>query len=206
MSLERTPEKEKKKTHTHTQTPEMGDTKSISPSQVILLVAASILLTIFMNSSTAVADGNKFCEATEAGEEMALCVKLVKGAKTWEKALKNTVRAIAAELKKDKPFFDSIKKHLPGELEPISKESILATCKDAHESVVDSVNKVLENIKDGDPQGSIDTELSAALSALSDCTDGMDQFGVDDPDIVKTRDVVEKYASISLAVSSLKKA
>lgn len=184
----------------------MGDMKSISPSQVILLVAASILLTIFMNSSTAVAGGgNKFCKATDAGEEMALCVKLVKGAKTWEKALRNTVRAIAAELKKDKRFFDSIPKHLPGELEPISKDSILATCKDAHDSVVDSVNKVLENIKDGDPQGSIDTELSATLSALSDCTDGMDQFGVDDPDIVKTRDVVEKYASISLAVSSLKK-
>lgn len=188
----------------------MANRKSISPSQVILLLAASILLTIFINSSTAVAGrgrgGNKFCKATNAGEEMALCVKLVNGATTWDAALTNTVRAIDAEVKKDQPLFDAIPKYLPQQLKPVSKNSILSTCKEAHDSVVDGVQMVLENIRNGDPQGSIDTELSATLSALSDCTDGMDEFGVNDPEIVRTRDIVQKYASISLAVSSLKKA
>lgn len=180
----------------------MADMKSISPSQVIMATCSILLILV----SSCTAKGSKFCKATDAGAEMALCVKLVNGAKTWEQALISVVQAIDVEAKRDKPLFDSIPKHLPRQLKPVSKSSILSTCKEAHQNVLDGVQDVLGNIQSGDPMRSIDTELSATLSALSDCTDGLDEFGVDDPEIVKARDTVEKYASISLAISSLKRA
>lgn len=172
----------------------------MASSQVFL--AASVLVILFISNGVNATD---VCGATDAGPEKNLCTNLVKGAKTWNEALTNVVHTIMDEAKKSKPLIEGLPQHLPPTLLAISKDSIVKTCNEAYENVLDNLNKVLENLRTGDPMGSIDVELSATLDAFGDCTDGLNEFGVDDPSIDKARDVIQKYSSISLAITSTKR-
>ncbi|KAL3511319.1 hypothetical protein ACH5RR_030720 [Cinchona calisaya] len=170
-------------------------------SQVLF---ATMILILASNGKAKATLDSSFCAQTNAGEERVLCNTLVNGATTWNAALSNVIDGALKQVKPIKPIIDDLGKNLPSSLRQVSKDSIVETCKESYESVVDEFNGALGNIKTGDKFGSINTQLSAALSSLTECVDALGEFGVDAGELKKFQSILEKYASLSLAVSSTK--
>ncbi|XP_027099330.1 uncharacterized protein [Coffea arabica] len=173
----------------------------ISFSQVFLVTT---MLVLAGNGEARAIIGSPFCAETNHGVEKDLCNSLVNGARTWNEALSRVILAAIEQVKPVKPLIDGLGPKLPPSLRPISRDSIVQTCSESYGNILDEFNGALENIRTGDKTGAINSQLSAALSSLSDCTDGLEEFGIDGGDLKRFQGILEKYASLSLAVSSTK--
>lgn len=173
----------------------------VSFSQMFL---TTMILILASNGKAKAGADSPFCAKTNPGPERDLCNSLVNGAKTWNAALSNVIHAALKEVEPVKPLIDGLGEKLPSSLRQISKDSIVETCQESYANVIDEFNGALQSIKNGDKKKALNFQLSAALSSLSDCTDGLGEFGVSSPDISRFQAILEKYASLSLAVSSTK--
>ncbi|KAI3467561.1 hypothetical protein Pfo_024224 [Paulownia fortunei] len=135
----------------------------------LAVLATAFVLSTSTTPSPAV---NPFCDTAD---NKALCTQLAKGAETWPEAMTNALKAVLEKAKAGKPIANSVGSKLPANLYPQSKESIDSTCREAYDNIMDNIKQCIGFVK-SDPYSSLNTYLSA--TSFSDCTDGLEEFGV----------------------------
>ncbi|GFP97481.1 hypothetical protein PHJA_001892200 [Phtheirospermum japonicum] len=123
---------------------------------------------------------NPFCRTATYRR---ICTQMVNGASSWRDASANAMisaRELATRVRDLVPLLKPAVAHL----EPITQESIIKTCNDDFEGIVDDLEVSLQALQAGDI-GTVRSHLSGALR--SDCKDAMKEFGADFP--------LTKYAS-----------
>ncbi|KAL2519582.1 PMEI domain-containing protein [Abeliophyllum distichum] len=162
----------------------------------LALVATAVVLF----AATANSQATDHCAVAA---DKALCVALVKGAKTWPEAMTNALQATLQKANVAKSVVDGIPKKLSPSLEPQSKESIKKTCLDAYQSIIDNSKECLGYVKSGDPFSSLKTYLSSI--GYTDCVDGLNDFGESLPEVSQFSTDMRKFANTLLAIADSKK-
>ncbi|CAA3020319.1 pectinesterase inhibitor-like [Olea europaea subsp. europaea] len=132
-------------------------------------------------------------------DDKALCIALIKGAKTWPEAMTNALEATLQKANVAKTVVDGIPKKLSSTLTPQSKESIEQTCKDAYQNIIDNSKECLGYVKNGDPMSSLKTYLSTI--GYTDCVDGLNEFGESLPEVSQFNTEMRKFAGTLLAIA-----
>ncbi|KAL3636369.1 hypothetical protein CASFOL_020916 [Castilleja foliolosa] len=117
---------------------------------------------------------NPFCRTANY---RLICTKMVNGASSLRDATANAMisaHVLATRVRGLVPLLKPAVAHL----QPISQESIIATCTEDFDAIVDDLEVSLQALQAGDI-GTARSHLSGALR--SDCKDAMKQFGVDFP-------------------------
>ncbi|KAL6562655.1 hypothetical protein OROGR_003662 [Orobanche gracilis] len=177
----------------------MASAKTAICFSLALFAAVSILSTA--NASVlGTAAYNPFCSNSD---DPNLCAHLANGARTWAEAMTNTLQSVRDKVKSGKKIAYRVKSKLPADFRPQTKESIAATCRYAYDNVLYNIEQCIGFVK-SDPYSSLDTYLSAAT--FTDCTDGLQEFGVNLPEVAAFDKEILKLSSVLLAVAQLKKA
>ena len=161
-----------------------------------IYLSLAILATI--SAVSAGGGGGHFCSGAE---DPALCKQLTGGAKTWGAAMTNAINGVIARVNAGKSTIDVIGSKLPRNLKPVTKQSIMGTCQEDLENIIDNLQQCLEFVKN-DPSSALKFHLSAIT--LSDCTDGLEEFGLNVPEATQFADEVLSLTSALLAVSDMK--
>ena len=142
---------------------------------------------------------NPLCKTAK---DPAFCTSMVKGAKNPHEAAANAIAASLEVVKRTKPLVDTqaVVSLLPRTLLPASRESMVSTCRDNYQDVIDNLTGALADLKKGD-KDSLIIKLSA--SCLSDCVDGFQQFNIPSPNMKKAQEELNRYTEYSLVVSKL---
>lgn len=170
----------------------MASTKPTTVCFSLLLLA-----TAFFHSTTA-GGASPFCDTAD---DKALCTELTNGGTTWAEAMTNALNGVMERVKGGKSVVQGIGAKFPAELEPQSKESMDSTCREAYENIIDNIKQCLGFVK-SDPYSSLNTYLSA--TSFSDCTDGLQEFGVKLAPVDEFDDQITKLSSALLAVAQKK--
>lgn len=166
-------------------------------------LSLAILATVLVVSASAGGGGGggggSFCGGAE---DPALCKQLTGGAKTWGAAMTNAINGVSAKVNAGKRTVDVIASKLPRNLKPITKQSIIGTCHEDLDNIIDNLKQCLGYVK-SDPTSALKFHLSAIT--FSDCTDGLEEFGLDVPEATQFADEILRLTSALLAVSQNKK-
>jgi pectinesterase inhibitor-like protein len=135
-------------------------------------------------------------------DDHVLCTQLAKHANNWKVGIDNILASSLVMTKKAESIPSLIDAHMPTQLQPVSKESIESTCKEAYDNVIYNLQESMKFVKNGD-FGSLKTYLSAV--SFSDCTDALGEFGVDLVEANQFSTEINKLASTLLAVADEKK-
>ncbi|KAK3028219.1 hypothetical protein RJ639_039502 [Escallonia herrerae] len=165
-----------------------GNYKSFS-----LAILAVVALAFASNAAEA--QVNPFCNTAT---DKALCTSMVNGAKTQKEATVNAINFTLEKAKLMKPMVDGLTGTLPKILSLVSKDSLVQTCNENYESLIEDLVGAIEDIKTGDKFNSVPTKLSAV--GLTDCADSLKDFSVVSP-LGKLNDEINNYASSCLAVA-----
>ncbi|CAI9094444.1 OLC1v1030188C1 [Oldenlandia corymbosa var. corymbosa] len=164
-----------------------------------------IVLVLAINGKAAhAAVESHFCAQAAPGEEKILCNTLVNGAPTWEAAFTNVVQEYNKQVAPIKPLITNLAKTLPASLQSESKDSIAQSCNESLGLFNDSIANILKSLKTGNKLLSLDSEIAASFSGLSDCTDGLQEFNINSAQIQNIVDLARKYADISAVVAHTK--
>ncbi|CAI9785147.1 unnamed protein product [Fraxinus pennsylvanica] len=149
----------------------------------VALVATTVVLFV----ATANSQATNPCSVAD---DKALCVALVKGAKTWPEAMTNALEATLQKANVAKTVAYGIPKKLSSTLRPQSKESIEQTCKDAYQNIIDNSKECLGYVKNGDPMN---------------CVDVLNEFGESLPEVSQFNAEMRKFAGTLLAIADTNK-
>ncbi|KAL8519120.1 hypothetical protein ACS0TY_010166 [Phlomoides rotata] len=175
----------------------------MASTKTTLYLSLAILATVFAVSASAGkggrGGGKSFCGGAE---DPVLCNQLTGGAKTWGAAMTNAINGVLGKVNAGKKTVDIIGAKLPRNLKPISKQSITGTCHEGLENIIDNLQQCLGYVK-SDPTSALRSHLSAIT--FSDCTDGLEEFGLDVPEATQFANDVLRLASALLTVAAEKK-
>ncbi|PIN21112.1 hypothetical protein CDL12_06195 [Handroanthus impetiginosus] len=124
-----------------------------------------------------------------------LCTRMVAGATTWQDASVNAMKSTLGLAKGLQGVVNLVKPAIAS-LSKTSQESIIATCIDDFEGIVDDLEKSLQSMKIQDI-GTIRSRLSAALSG--DCEEALSEFHIQSP-ISRYAKLLHKEVDNCLAV------
>ncbi|KAL6581384.1 hypothetical protein OROMI_007307 [Orobanche minor] len=175
----------------------MASAKTAICFSLALFATASILSTGNV-SVLGTAAYNPFCSNSD---DPNLCAHLANGARTWAEAMTNTLQSVLNKVKAGKKIAYRVKSKLPADFKPQTKDSIAATCRYAYDNVLYNIEQCIGFVK-SDPYSSLDTYLSAAT--FTDCTDGLQEFGVNLPEVADFDKEILKLSGVLLAVAQLK--
>lgn len=120
---------------------------------------------------------------------------MVKNATNWHDASVNAIATTLHVAQRIQSLTPLLKPEITL-LEPQTQESIMSTCQDDFDGIVDDLQTAIEAINSKDI-GTVRTMLSAAYS--SDCSDALKQFGVQCP-FSKAIEILQKEVDNCLAV------
>ncbi|KAK6139211.1 hypothetical protein DH2020_027047 [Rehmannia glutinosa] len=167
----------------------MASTKTTICFTLALLATAAILST---------AADNPFCATSD---DQALCGQLTNGAHTWAEAMINALNGVMDKARAGKSVAYGVGSKLPVSLKDLTRKSIDGTCRQAYDNIIDNIKQCIGFVKN-DPFSSLDTYLSA--TTFSDCTDGLQEFGVSLPEVADFDKEMLKLSSVLLAVAQKK--
>ncbi|KAL2253629.1 UNVERIFIED_CONTAM: hypothetical protein Sindi_0157600 [Sesamum indicum] len=130
-----------------------------------------------------------------------LCMKLTKGAENWKEAMTNSLVAVMDKAKAGKSIVFSVGKHLPGDLDAETKESIDSTCHDAYENMMSNLMECKGFVKRG-RYSSLTNYLSS--TSWSDCEDALAEFEISSPEVEEFGNEMQKLSSVMLSVAQAK--
>lgn len=168
----------------------------MASTKTTICFSLALLATVHVISITAGSVG-PYCDKAA---DKALCTQLTKGAKNWEDAMTNALNAVINKAKAAKPTVDG---QLPLGLKPITKQSIDSTCDEAYEGGISNLEECVGLVTD-DSNNSLNARLSAASTSLSDCTDALEEFGINSPSVEEFGSDIFKMNSVLLAVATQK--
>ena len=159
-----------------------------------IFFSLAVLATAFVAASAA----GSFCDTAD---DKVLCTQLVGGAKSWGEAMTKALNGVQQQAAAGKSVADVVAAKIPGEVKPQTKESIVSTCHWAYDNVMDNIKESIGFVKD-DTTSALRTHLSAI--SYSDCTMGIEEFGLTVPEATQFEGEVRKLASTLLAVAEKK--
>lgn len=158
----------------------------------------AILAAAFIASASASAGGS-FCDTAD---DKVLCAQLIGGAKTWDEAMTNALNGVLKKAAGGKSVADVVAVKLPAALKPITKESIVSSCHETYDFIMDHLKDCIGFVKD-DPTSALRYYLSDI--SYSECLEGLTQFGL--PDVAEATQYTQEIAkldSVLLAVAEKK--
>ncbi|VFQ89955.1 unnamed protein product [Cuscuta campestris] len=172
----------------------------MTPQRVVALPAALLLLLLLCGGANAFLPafkpGSPVSQFCKTASSKRLCTRMVGGAANLHDATANSIRATLELAEKLRAMSGTVISAATTGLPADSKDSIVKTCDESFEDVVDDLKLSLEALKAKD-NGTLMTRLSAAL--LSDCGDALDDFGVGYP-LKTTIKLYARYLDNTLAV------
>ncbi|KAL6580155.1 hypothetical protein OROMI_008179 [Orobanche minor] len=157
----------------------MASAKTAICFSLALFATASIFSTA--NASVlGTAAYNPFCSNSD---DLNLCAHLANGACTWAESMTNTLQSVLNKVKPEKE--NSILRQIE------ASGGLQAPGQGIHSRHID-------------PYSSLDTYLSATTS--TDCTNGLQEFGVNLPEVADFDKEILKLSSVLLTVAQLKTA
>ncbi|XP_031129573.1 uncharacterized protein LOC116031490 [Ipomoea triloba] len=142
------------------------------------------LLSVVYLSLARHVDGANFCGTAM---DKPLCENMVKGAANWDEAITKAVTQAMAEVAK-------------------ATQSGNPKCKEAYTDTEDKLKESMETIKSGNKDGSLNFQISAALTSLEDCTNALKDLKEDGAAAEKLNHGVEQAIRVCLAVDTSKSA
>lgn len=117
---------------------------------------------------------NPFCRTASYRR---LCTQMVNGAANWHDASVNAMKSTLELAKRIKNLVPLVKPAI-AHLAPISRDSIMETCVENFDDIVDDIEVSLQALE-ADDIGTVRSHLSAAFT--TDCEDALKEFGADFP-------------------------
>lgn len=169
------------------------DSKNYISFSLIFLV--SVTLCLVGTTEARFRGVNAYCRTSDYKQ---LCTRMVHGATTLDQATESAILSTLDLAKKWTPRLSSQLAPALIRLLPISQKSILETCKENFENVLENLEEALHHLKAGD-KDSVNTKLSA--SSFSDCTDAFQESGLNNTPLSTVARLLARHVSNCLAVS-----
>ncbi|GFY88258.1 hypothetical protein Acr_06g0001980 [Actinidia rufa] len=168
------------------------------PTFSLFFVAAAVVSLLFAGGAEARFKGiNPWCLTADY---RFLCTKMVKGATTQEVAIANAVQATLNATTRMAPKLEGLVQAV-AYLPELSKESVISTCRDSYDKVVENLNEALNFMKVNDDQSVLD-RVDTAESSISDCLVALKEMGGNTESLAKTSRILYRYVSNAMAVAT----
>uniref|UniRef100_A0A5B7BSJ5 Pectinesterase inhibitor domain-containing protein n=1 Tax=Davidia involucrata TaxID=16924 RepID=A0A5B7BSJ5_DAVIN len=167
-----------------------------SSFSLFFLVTVTLFFVVNARAGAGLGGGGSshFCKTADNKE---LCSAMVKGATTLDQATANAISSSLAVAKHVVSTLDTLKPAVASLL-PVTRDSIISTCKSTFEDIVDELTGALKALKAKD-KNSVLVKLSA--STVTDCADSFDQFGATFP-LAKIADNLKNHVFNCAAVAN----
>ncbi|KAI3452697.1 hypothetical protein Pfo_009361 [Paulownia fortunei] len=152
----------------------------MAPKKFNYLFVAAATLLLLGAAQSHLAEASKFVGVNpfcRTASYRRICTQMVKGAVNWHDASVNAMKTTLELAKRIKDLVPLVKPAID-HLEPKSRDSIMKTCNEDFDGIVDDIEVSLQALE-ADDIGTVRSHLSGALT--SDCADALKEFGADFP-------------------------